>query len=188
MGARLLREKKTAVANNSMKEEGAAYISALNLKEGFEKGGSPADFHPDALEKTALAMEKQRDTLEALCEKMSEEELLREFAQVRREIKGYVSVLRNIQQLPGNEAQLWDAVRFYLAPTDDTLEPPGTIRSQEAIKLMRRICGFSKKSAEFMELNIKAREAHEKEKIIQLNKAKQSAKGKGGGFLKKLGF
>lgn len=146
-----------------MKDEAAAYITAINIKEAFFKGVSPDDFHPDHLANARQRLTKARDDLEGCCEKIHAEELLGEFDETRKNMKSYLAVLTNLAELEQQHPELWPALRYWLAPLEAVEERPFRAALEESRKILDRIGNFSALSRPLIEKNYARREEFERE-------------------------
>ncbi|MBF0611822.1 MAG: hypothetical protein G8345_15390 [Magnetococcales bacterium] len=171
--------------NAKAKSEGAAYLAAAHIKESFHP--TEADFLPANLEGAVAKVTKLHEDLEGHYEKLATEELQREFALIRKEIKNYLVVLKSIHDIEGKDQQAWLGVSYFLQPTQDVENEPSIEQQQAAKKILQRFAGFSTNATGIIEGLIKKRTAHEEEKMRKHleRRKKQSSSG---GFFAKLGI
>lgn len=172
--------------NPNSKSEGAAYLSAVHIKENFKP--ATVDFFPANLETTIARVARTHNDLEGHCEKLATEELQREFAQIRKEVKNYLVVLKSIHEIQTKDKEMWPVVTFFLDPETDVAEEPTMVKQQEARKLLHRFAGFSTNSTAIIETLIQKRLAHEAEKVRLMMERRKKKPAAGSGFLGKLGI
>lgn len=173
-----------------MKEEGAAYLGAVEARDTFFRKLSPKDFVPAGLAAAIQRCETLKNKVETLCERVNDEELQKELAPDRKEIKAYSLVLKNVASLQTEQPDNWDAVCYYLDP-DQEMDEPALEKLQQVRKALLRVSGFSDKAKTILQANIARRDAMEKERLLKGNGGggkTATRKEAPGGFFKKLGF
>ena len=169
-----------------MKEEGAAYISAINVKDEFSEQVSPEDFLPDNLEASLDRIREQQERMESFLDKIIDETLRAELEAANKVIRGYRLVLRNIMDAKEQSPEKWLGLSYYLDPTVAVDRLPPAEARQAAEKLLGRILGFSDIARPMIQKNIAARKTQEAKDRAAAKGGKKAAPKKKAGFLNKL--
>lgn len=172
---------------NAMRDEGAAYLAALKLKEKFQPNA--ADINPDQINQNIANLALLQESFQGCLDKIQDEELVKEVTPFNKEIKNYLLLLKSLAEKLATQDQAAEIYRYFLDPKADMAIPPHA-EAREVRKQLLRLAGFSDPARILIEESLALREQYETNKLFSAsNRLKQKSEGgKFSGFFKKMGI